>query len=85
VWANKSGKQYSYHHPKFPRDFVKVRDENKVGLELHLGEIRGYFFMATHCTVYCAKTNCILEFRFRVEISLTIVLMQFTMKAFYSI
>jgi len=40
---------------------------NKIGLELHLGEIWGYFFMATYRRVYCPKTNCILGLTFRVE------------------
>jgi len=49
-----------------------LRDENKIGLELHLGEIRGYFFMTTYRTIYCAEINCILAFRFKVEVCLTI-------------
>jgi len=47
-----------------------VRDESKIGLELHLEEIRDYFFMTTYRKVYWAKINCILGFRFRVEVCL---------------
>jgi hypothetical protein len=61
-----------------------LTDGNKSDLELHLGEIRVYFSMTTHHTVYCAASNFILGLRFRVEVCLTIVQILFTLKAFCS-